>query len=87
MDDMLRRSLGRRDLLRRSLIGAGAATLAVSAPGRRLASTIAQEASPTAQFDAAACYQSFPGATMVKYDAVGSGPFNLALSNSFIGNV
>lgn len=87
MDDMLRRSLGRRDLLRRSLVGAGAATLALSGPGRRFASTFAQEATPTAQFDAAACYQQFPGATMVQYDAVGSGPFSIALSNSYIGNV
>ncbi|MEJ7763148.1 MAG: sugar ABC transporter substrate-binding protein, partial [Thermomicrobiales bacterium] len=44
-------------------------------------------ASPAAGFDAAMCYQPFGDTSMVKYDAVGEGPFNIALSNSYIGNV
>jgi len=88
MDAFLSRQLARRDLMKRSALGAGA--LGLGACGLRLPSAYAQDATPAAgaaTFDAAACYQAFPGATMVKYDKAGDGGFNIGLSNSYIGNV
>jgi ribose transport system substrate-binding protein len=83
-----RRRLNRRDVLKSSIVGAGAVAVSATGAGRFLVDGArAQDASPAAGgFDRAACYQSFPDATMVKYDAV-EGPYSLALSNSYIGNV
>jgi ribose transport system substrate-binding protein len=87
MDQTLGRRLHRRDLVRQSLIGAGAATLGLTA-GRRLAAARFQEGTPApAQFDPAKCYQPFGDVETVQYDKVGDGGFNIALSNSYIGNV
>jgi ribose transport system substrate-binding protein len=48
----------------------------------------AQEASPAAsEFDAEACYQPFAGAEIVQYEKLADPPYNIALSNSYIGNV
>ena len=86
MDDFLQRQLARRELVRRSLLGAGAVGLGMTAAGRRFSSAVAQD--PAAgTFDPAACYQAFPGAEPVQYDAAGEGGFNIGLSNSYIGNV
>jgi ribose transport system substrate-binding protein len=83
MDELQRRSLNRRNVLKFSIMGAVTAT----GGGRFLMNqAAAQDATPAAGFDRAACYQSFPDAKPVKYDAV-EGPYSLALSNSYIGNV
>jgi ribose transport system substrate-binding protein len=48
----------------------------------------AQDATPAASsFDAAACYQAFPGATTVQYEKLADPPYKIAVSNSYIGNV
>jgi len=75
-------------VLKSSIVGAGAVAISATGAGRFLVDGArAQEASPAAGgFDRAACYQSFPDSTPVKYDAV-EGPYSLALSNSYIGNV
>src|SRR3954465_9693442 len=84
----LQRQLGRRDMLRRATMGAGAVGLGLSGASRFALSAWAQDATPeAAQFDAAACYQSFPGATTVQYEKIGDPPYNIGLSNSYIGNV
>jgi ribose transport system substrate-binding protein len=83
MDELQRRSLNRRNVLKFSIMGAVTAT----GGGKFLMNqAAAQDATPAAGFDRAACYQSFPDAKPVKYDAV-EGPYSLALSNSYIGNV
>jgi ribose transport system substrate-binding protein len=86
-DDIVRYRLARRDLIRLSLAGAGAAALGLASVSQRRDSAVAQDASPAAAFDPATCYKPFGDAKMVKYDKVGDGPFNIALSNSYIGNV
>lgn len=88
MDEVMQRRLARREVVRRSLVGAGAAGLGLSAAGRFVGRATAQDASPAAgTFDAAACYQPVEGAETVQYEAVGEGGFNIGLSNSYIGNV
>ena len=88
MDRYMQRQLGRRDMLRRAAMGAGAVGLGLSGASRFAMPAWAQDATPeAAQFDAAACYQSFAGATTVQYEKVGDPPYNIALSNSYIGNV
>jgi ribose transport system substrate-binding protein len=88
MDRYMQRQLGRREMLRRAAMGTGAVGLGLSGAGRLSMSAWAQDATPeAAQFDAAACYQSFPGATTVQYEKVADPPYNIALSNSYIGNV
>jgi ribose transport system substrate-binding protein len=88
MDRYLQRQLGRRDMLRRAAMGAGAVGLGFSGTSRFAMPAWAQDATPeAAQFDAAACYQSFPDATTVQYEKVADPPYNIALSNSYIGNV
>ena len=77
----------RREIVRASLFGAGAVSLGMTGAGRRFSSAFAQDATPAAGFDAAACYQPFGDVEMVQYDKVGDGDFNIGLSNSFIGNV
>ncbi|MBA2755752.1 MAG: ABC transporter substrate-binding protein [Chloroflexia bacterium] len=90
MDELMRRRTGRRTFVGRSLLG-GTAALGVLGASRGITAARAQDASPAASpaagFDAAQCYQPFGDTSMVKYDAVGEGPFNIALSNSYIGNV
>jgi ribose transport system substrate-binding protein len=88
MDRYLQRQLGRRDMLRRAAVGAGAVGLGLSGASRLSMPAWAQDATPeAAQFDAAACYQPFAGATTVQYEKVADPPYNIALSNSYIGNV
>ena len=88
MDRFLKRQLGRREVLRRSALGAGAAGVALSGASRLTLPAWAQESTPAAGgFDAAACFQPFAGAEPVQYEKVGDPPYNIALSNSYIGNV
>jgi ribose transport system substrate-binding protein len=88
MDQILGRRFHRRDAVRLSLMGAGAATRGMTVGGRRFASAALQDATPgTSQFDPAACYQPFGDAETVQYEKVGDGGFNIGLSNSYIGNV
>jgi len=84
----LKRPLGRRTLLRGAAVGAGAVGLGFSGASRFSSLAWAQESTPAASgFDAAACYQPFPGATTAQYEKVADPPYNIALSNSYIGNV
>src|ERR671921_1221833 len=88
MDQFIDRRLGRRSIIRGAAAGAGAIGLGLSSAGRFGSMAWAQEASPTAsEFDAAACYQSFAGAEPVQYEKLADPPYNIALSNSYIGNV
>ena len=83
-----RRLLGRRSLLRGAAVGAGAVGLGLSGVSRFGSLAWAQEATPAASgFDAAACYQPFPDAQTVQYEKLADPPYNIALSNSYIGNV
>jgi ribose transport system substrate-binding protein len=82
------RRLGRRSVIRGAAVGAGAVGLGLSGAGRFSSMAWAQEASPAASsFDPEACYQPFPGATTVQYEKLADPPYNIALSNSYIGNV
>jgi ribose transport system substrate-binding protein len=88
MDRYLRHSVGRRSLIRGAAVGAGALGLGLSGVGRFGAPVWAQESTPAAGgFDAAACYQPFAGAEPVKYEKLADPPYQIALSNSYIGNV
>ncbi len=82
MDRFMHHALNRRTMLRRTAMGAGALGLGLSGASRLLTPAGAQEA-----FDPAACYQAFPGAEIVQYEKVADPPYNIALSNSYIGNV
>ena len=69
-------------------MGAGAVGLGLSGAGRFGSLAWAQEASPAAStFDPEACYQPFAGAETVQYEKLADPPYNIALSNSYIGNV
>ena len=82
------RRLGRRSVIRGAAVGAGAVGLGLSGAGRFGSIAWAQEATPAASsFDAEACSQAFPGATTVQYEKLADPPYNIALSNSYIGNV
>jgi ribose transport system substrate-binding protein len=82
------RRLGRRSVIRGAAVGAGAVGFGLSGAGRFDSLAWAQEASPTAsEFDAAACYQPFGDAEPVQYEKLADPPYNIALSNSYIGNV
>jgi len=93
MRSFTHRTMTRRDAIRLSV--AGGATLTVAAAGRgrfSIDGVRAQDAAPSASpaaavFYAATFYQLFEGATPVKYDKVADPPYNIALSNSYIGNV
>lgn len=88
MDRFMHRQLGRRDMLRRAAVGAGALGLGLSGASRFASPAWAQDATPAAaEFNAEACYQPFAGAEPVQYERVGDPPYNIALSNSYIGNV
>jgi ribose transport system substrate-binding protein len=88
MDQFIDRRLGRRSVIRGAAVGAGAVGLGLSGAGRFSSMAWAQEASPAASsFDPEACYQSFPGAEIVQYEKLADPPYNIALSNSYIGNV
>ena len=88
MDRYLRRSVGRRSLVRGAAVGAGAVGLGYSGASRFASPVWAQESTPAAGgFDAAACYQPFAGAETVQYEKLADPPYNIALSNSYIGNV
>src|ERR671917_1072418 len=82
------RRLGRRSIIRGAAVGAGAVGLGLGGASRFGSMAWAQEASPAASsFDREACYQAFPGATTVQYEKLADPPYNIALSNSYIGNV
>ncbi len=88
MDRYLHHSVGRRSLIRGAAAGAGALGLGLSGAGRFGSLAWAQESTPEASgFDAAACYQPFAGAEPVQYEKLADPPYNIALSNSYIGNV
>jgi ribose transport system substrate-binding protein len=88
MDQFMRRPVHRRDLLRGAAIGAGAVSLGMGGVGYYGTIARAQDATPAASsFDAAACYQAFPGATTVQYEKLADPPYKIAVSNSYIGNV
>jgi ribose transport system substrate-binding protein len=88
MDQFIDRRLGRRSVIRGAAAGAGAIGLGLSGGGRFGSLAWAQEASPAASgFDAEACYQPFAGAEIVQYEKLADPPYNIALSNSYIGNV
>jgi ribose transport system substrate-binding protein len=87
MDMSRQRSISRRDVLRYSALGGALAATAVGGRRLALAQDAASPAAGAAVFDPAACYQSFPNATPVKYERAGDPPYSLALSNSYIGNV
>jgi ribose transport system substrate-binding protein len=69
-------------VLRGAAVGAGAVGLGLSGVSRFGSTVWAQEG-----FDAEACYQPFAGAEPVQYEKVADPPYNIALSNSYIGNV
>jgi ribose transport system substrate-binding protein len=83
MDRFMQRQLGRRAVIRRAAVGAGAVGLGLRGAGRFASPVSAQESG----FDAAACYQPFAGAEPVQYEKLADPPYNIALSNSYIGNV
>ena len=88
MDRFKARQVGRRSIIRGAAAGAGALGIGLSGAGRFGSITRAQEASPAAsEFDPEACYQSFPGAKTAQYEKLADPPYNIALSNSYIGNV
>jgi ribose transport system substrate-binding protein len=91
MDKFMRRPVDRRGLLRGAAIGAGAVSLGMGGVGYYGTIARAQDATPAgssgSSFDAAACYQAFPGATTVQYERMGDPPYKIAVSNSYIGNV
>jgi ribose transport system substrate-binding protein len=69
-------------------LGAGAAI--VSMGGHRFgafAQSTPEPVTDASVFDPAVCFTPLGSAETVQYDAVGEGPFNIALSNSYIGNV
>jgi ribose transport system substrate-binding protein len=85
---LIDRRLGRRSVIRGAAVGAGAVGLGLSGAGRFGSLAWAQEASPAAStFDPEACYQPFAGAETVQYEKLADPPYNIALSNSYIGNV
>jgi ribose transport system substrate-binding protein len=85
----MNRSMGRvwtrRDALRASAIGGGAFALGATGFGAGfLRQAMAQDNGQ--DFDRAACYQAGADSVPTKFDAQ-EGPYSLALSNSYIGNV
>jgi ribose transport system substrate-binding protein len=85
----MNRSFGRvwtrRDALRASAIGGGALAMGATGFGAGfLRHAMAQDNGQ--DFDRAACYQEGEGSKPTKFDAQ-DGPYSLALSNSYIGNV
>ena len=84
MTDENRNRVNRRRVLQAGSLGIGAAAIGLS--GAKLGA-FAQEATPApAVFDPAYCFQPLNDAANVQYEAQ-TGPFNIALSNSYIGNV
>ena len=83
------RSMSRNRMNRRRMLQAGAFGAGAVFAGQRFGA-FAQgtpEAVSPSVFDPAVCYTPLGDSEMVQYDAVGDGPFNIALSNSYIGNV
>lgn len=78
------RSMNRRRLIQAGSVGVGAAALGLRS---YRGGVLAQDATPVASvFDPAFCFTPLGDAATVQYDAQ-EGPFNIALSNSYIGNV
>ncbi len=78
--------INRRRVLQAGSLGAGAAMAGMGAY-RLGAFAQGTPAADPSVFDPAVCYTPLNDAATVQYDAVGEGPFNIALSNSYIGNV
>jgi ribose transport system substrate-binding protein len=76
-------------MLQAGALGAGAVAAGIGAQrfGALAQSTPAADTPSAAVFDPAVCYTPLGDAETVQYDAVGEGPFTIALSNSYIGNV
>jgi ribose transport system substrate-binding protein len=76
-------------MLQAGTLGAGAAIAGLGAQrlGAFAQGTPAAATPSPSVFDPAVCYTPLNNAESVQYDAVGGGPFNIALSNSYIGNV
>jgi ribose transport system substrate-binding protein len=88
MPGIFKSPMNRREAMRVSLLGAGAGAVTIAGlGGGKFAVNRVGAQDDGQQFDRAACYQSFEGATWVQYERVGDPPYNLALSNSYIGNV
>jgi ribose transport system substrate-binding protein len=84
MTDQNRNLVNRRRILQAGSMGLGAAALGIT--GTRFGA-FAQEATPAPSvFDPAYCFTPLNDAANVQYDAQ-KGPFNIGLSNSYIGNV
>jgi ABC-type sugar transport system substrate-binding protein len=88
MHEVHHNRVDRRRVILAGTIGAGAALTGLD--GMRI-DAFAEDATPSTPspsvFDHAFCYTPLGDAQTVQYDAVGEGPFNIALSNSNIGNV
>ena len=85
MSEVFQRRIDRRRVIQAGSLGAGAALAGL---GGYRSGAFAQDATPDASvFDPAVCYTPLGDSEMVQYEAVGEGPFNIALSNSYIGNV
>jgi ribose transport system substrate-binding protein len=85
MNRSMGRTWSRRDALRVSAVGGGAFALGATGFGAGfMRSVLAQDNGQ--DFDRAACYQTGEGSVPIKFDAQ-DGPYSLALSNSYIGNV
>jgi ribose transport system substrate-binding protein len=85
MNRSMGRAWTRRDALRASAIGGGALALGATGFGAGFARH-AWAQSNDQDFDRAACYQAGEGSQPIQFDAQ-EGPFAVALSNSYIGNV
>ena len=89
MADTQRNLVNRRRILQAGTMGAGAAALGIA--GLRMGA-FAQDATPAdatpapSVFDPAYCFTPLNDAENLQYDAV-EGPYNIGLSNSYIGNV
>lgn len=85
MNRSMGRTWTRRDAMRVSAIGGGALALGATGFGAGfMRSVLAQDNGQ--DFDRAKCYQTGEGSKPTKFDAQ-EGPYSLALSNSYIGNV
>ncbi|CAN5821983.1 sugar ABC transporter substrate-binding protein [soil metagenome] len=88
MTKFMGHSVNRREAMKISVLGAGALTVSAAGGGRFLVEKMGAQATPDTQaFNRAACYQGFEGASPVQYEKLADLPYNLALSNSYIGNV
>ncbi len=86
MRNVSRHQMNRRRMLQAGALGAGAVFAGQRFGAFAQGTPEAGTPSPSV-FDPAICYAPLGDAEPVQYDSAGDGPFNLALSNSYIGNV